>query len=253
MSPRERILSVGVDRGGWNDLLAAIRSRARSGEGGAVCFANVHMLHRASRDDRLRAALDAAFRVVPDGTPLAWWLSRTGAPQERLEGMSVFPRLLENAAAEGIPVGFFGADEATLEAVRAKARRELPGLRIVETVAPGWGDPPFPDDEASVERLRVSGARLVFVALGCPKQEIWMGLHASHLSAVSLGVGNALRTWLGWEKRPPRWVRRMGLEWFVRFAQDPVRLGPRYLLSNAWFLVQVGRSLWRRRGPNAAR
>ena len=252
MNTREQILSIGVDRGGWNDLFVAIRSRVLSGQGGSVCFANVHMLHQASRDDRVRAALDAAFRVVPDGTPLAWWLSRTGALQERLEGMSAFPRLLDLAAAEEIPVAFFGSDEATLEAVRAKARRELPALRIVEAIVPGWGAPPFPDDETSLERLRASGARLVFVALGCPKQELWMGLYASCLPAVSLGVGNALRTWVGWEKRPLPWVRRLGLEWLFRLAQDPVRLGPRYLVSNAWFLTRTvgvfGRRCRRGRG-----
>jgi N-acetylglucosaminyldiphosphoundecaprenol N-acetyl-beta-D-mannosaminyltransferase len=239
MRTRERILSVGIDRGGVDDLVASIQERIAKGPGGYVCFANVHMLQLASRDPELSQVLGRAFRVLPDGMPLARWLSRTGATQERVDGMSVFPHLLEVASRQGIPVAFFGADESTLDALRTKAAQELPGLEIVAAIAPEQGKPPFPSDPTSVRVLRESGAQLVFVALGCPKQELWMDLHCDSIPAVMLGVGNAFRTWLGWEKRPPRWVRRASLEWMYRLFQDPARLWRRYLSSNAWFLSAV--------------
>lgn len=245
MSGRERVLSVGVDRGGFGELVRAIVRRIAEGRGGYVCFANVHMLHLASRDPELARALEQAFRVLPDGMPLARWLSRRGAVQERVEGMAAFPHLLGVASRQGIPVAFFGSDETTLAALRAKARAELPELDIVATLAPELGNVPFPSDPVSLPALRDSGARLIFVALGCPKQELWMARYADTIPAVMLGVGNAFRTWLGWEKRPPRWMRRASLEWLFRLTQDPGRLWRRYLVSNAWFAVHVLRGVFR--------
>lgn len=239
MSQRDRILSVGIDRGARAELGAAILSRIHEGVGGFVCFANVHMLHLASRDADLRSALDAAFYVAPDGMPLARWLSWTGDGQERVSGMSAFPRLLDLAARENVPVAFFGDDAATLDALRAKATLESPTLRIVAALDPERGEIPFSSDPDSIRKLRESGAKLIFVALGCPKQELWMARYQDQLPAVLLGVGNAFRTWLGREKRPPLWVRRFSLEWAFRLWQDPARLWKRYLVSNAWFLWQL--------------
>lgn len=239
MSRRERILSVGIDRGGIGELVSGLLRRVGEGGDGYVCFANVHMLHLASRDPELSVALEQAFRVLPDGMPLARWLSRTGEVQERVEGMSVFPHLLEVASRQGIPVAFFGSDQTTLAALRAKAGAQLPGLDIVATIAPEQGNVPFPSDPASLRALRESGAKMIFVALGCPKQELWMARHAASVPAVMLGVGNAFRTWLGWERRPPRWVRRASLEWLFRLIQDPARLWRRYLVSNTWFLFHL--------------
>lgn len=244
MSGREMVLAVGIDRGGWDDLVAALLDRLSRGEGGYVCFANVHMLHLASRDPVLARALGRALRVLPDGMPLARWLSRTGEVQERVEGMSAFPKLLEVARRQGVPVAFVGADEATLAALHTKVADELPGLDVAASIAPEFGAVPFPSDPATIAALRGSGAKLVFVALGCPKQELWMARHSEAIPAVMLGVGNAFRTWLGWEKRPPHWVRRASLEWAFRLWQDPARLWRRYLASNLWFLGQ-----WIRRGP----
>lgn len=245
MNGRERVLSVGIDRGGFGELVRAIVRRIAEGRGGYVCFANVHMLHLASRDPELAGALERAFRVLPDGMPLARWLSRTGTRQERVEGMAAFPHLLDVASRQGIPVALFGADQATLAALRAKASVEFPELVIAAAIAPEQGDVPFPSDPASIRALRASGARLVFVALGCPKQELWMARHADTIPAVMLGVGNAFRTWLGWEKRPPRWMRRASLEWLFRLIQDPGRLWRRYLVSNAWFAGHVLRGVFR--------
>jgi N-acetylglucosaminyldiphosphoundecaprenol N-acetyl-beta-D-mannosaminyltransferase len=239
MRTREQILSVGIDRGGFEDLVSTIREKIADSKRGYVCFANVHTLYLASRDPGLSRALDTALRVLPDGMPLARWLSRTGSFQERVEGMSAFPMLLDVASREGIPVAFFGADESTLAALCTKAREQLPRLEVVASIAPEMGEIPFPSDAVSIVRLRESGAKLVFVALGCPKQERWMALHAESIPAAMVGVGNAFRTWLGWEKRPPSWVRRASMEWIFRLIQDPTRLWRRYLVSNSWFLANL--------------
>lgn len=243
MSVRDRILSVAVDRGSRDRMRSAILERAVSRAPGHVCFANVHMLHQASRRPEVAAALASSFLVAPDGMPLAVFLSRVGARQERIEGMSMFPALLADAAREGVAVALFGSDSWTLEAVRVKAALEFPGLRIVESISPTHAELPFSDDSESVRRLAASGAGLVFVALGCPKQELWMAANSASIPAVVLGIGNALRTWLGWEKRAPLWMRGLCLEWLARLAQDPGRLWRRYLVSNSWFLAKAAREI----------
>lgn len=247
VNPRDRILSVPVDRGAPDAMLASIVERSRRGIGGTVCFANVHALHLARRDPELMGALESSFLVAPDGMPLAGLHSWTGPRQERVDGMSAFPALLERAADSGIPVALFGDAPDVLAAVREKARRRFPTLRIVEAISPAMAELPFPDDADHVRRLAASGAGMVFVALGCPKQELWMSRHAGAIPAVLLGVGNAFRTWVGLERRAPVWMRRAGLEWCVRLWQDPSRLWKRYLVSNAWFLVAASAWLVSRR------
>ncbi len=253
VNPRDRVLSVPVDRGDPEAMLAAIVERSRSGVPGTVCFANVHTLHRARRDPSLLSALESSFLVAPDGMPLSWLLSWTGRQQRRFDGMSAFPALLAEAADEGHSVALFGDTPEVLAAVREKARRELPALRIVEAISPRVGALPFPDAADHARRLAASGAAMVFVALGCPKQEIWMADHADSIPAVLLGVGNALRVWVGLERRAPVWMRRIGLEWCVRLWQNPSRLWMRYLVSNAWFLVAAPVWLVARRFRRVAR
>jgi N-acetylglucosaminyldiphosphoundecaprenol N-acetyl-beta-D-mannosaminyltransferase len=259
MIQRDRILSVPVDRGSPAEMLEEIAKRAIERSAGHVCFANVHSLHQASTGAEFLSALEAAILVTPDGMPLARALSWIGPRQDRVEGMDAFPKLLELAAQRGIPVAFFGADPITLGALAAKASRELPQLKIVEAIAPERGPLPFSDDVSHVARLAKSEAGIVFVALGCPKQELWMHRHSSQIPAVLVGVGNAFRTWLGLEKRAPRWMRWLCLEWIVRLYQDPRRLWKRYLVSNSWFLfvavprLVVRRILDGRRGRAGAR
>ncbi len=252
VTPRDRILSIPVDRGAPDAMFASIVERSRRGVGETVCFANVHALHLARRDPALKDALESSFLVAPDGMPLAKLLSWTGPRQERVDGMSAFPALLERAADSGLPVALFGDAPEVLSAVVGKARRRFPTLRIVEAISPRMGDLPFPDDADHVRRLVASGAAMVFVALGCPKQELWMSRHAAAIPAVLLGVGNAFRTWVGLERRAPVWMRRAGLEWCVRLWQNPSRLWRRYLVSNAWFLVAAPAWLAKRRfrGPS---
>lgn len=244
---RDRILSIPVDRIAMAELVDEAATRARLGGAGRVCFANVHMLKTARSLPELRAALESSLFVAPDGAPVAALLSLSGPRQERVDGMGVFPRLLEAAARERLPVALYGDTPEVLAEVRAKAARELPDLGIVAAISPARGELPLPGETEHVRQLAASGARMVFVALGCPKQEIWMARHASEFPGIVFGVGNAFRTWIGMERRPPEWVRRAGMEWLSRLCQNPSRLWKRYLVSNAWFAFVAPWWLVRRR------
>jgi len=154
--------------------------------------ATVHSVMEAWDDPGFRQVLNAADLVTPDGMPLVWMLRRLGYPdQQRVYGPDLTLHVCEAAAREGVPVGFYGGVPEALETMVSKLRRLFPGL----VVAYAWS-PPFrpltPEEDAQVVREIVeSGARVLFVGLGCPKQERWMGEHRGRVPAVMLGVGAA--------------------------------------------------------------
>jgi N-acetylglucosaminyldiphosphoundecaprenol N-acetyl-beta-D-mannosaminyltransferase len=127
-----------------------------------------------------------------------------------------------------------------------KIRLDHPGLEIVLSLAPPFGADLEGDVATHSDLLRASGARLVFVALGCPRQEIWMA-GVRDVPACFLGVGNAFEIHVGRRRRAPRWARSLCLEWLFRLVQEPRRLGPRYLSTNLRFLLGLPGEIVRRR------
>jgi len=235
-----QVIGLPVTAGGMTTVCQEILRLARRGDSGQVCVANVHMLVEARRDAGLRGVLERASLVVTDGNPLVWQLRRHGFSHARqVRGPDLMIGLCEAAAAEGLPVYFYGGDQALMAALVDALRRRLPALRIAGAeAAPLLPRQPEPD-EATIERIRGSGARLVFVGLGCPKQEFWMQAHRAHLDAVLVGVGQAFGIAAGIVPEAPAWMRRSGLEWLFRLASEPRRLWRRYLVTNTLFAAYV--------------
>jgi N-acetylglucosaminyldiphosphoundecaprenol N-acetyl-beta-D-mannosaminyltransferase len=156
--------------------------------------------------------------------------------------MDIFPELLRAAELGSLKVYFFGTTNEILEKINTNARAQFPKLNVA-----GSFSPPFDksiDDESYVEMIRSSGADLVFIALGCPKQETWMAKHYQKINAVLLGVGGAFPIYAGTAKRAPLVMRNMGLEWLYRLLQEPKRLFKRYFITNTLFMYLVaGRKL----------
>jgi len=204
-----------------------------------VLVANVHMLVEAHKDKAFAQVLAAADLVTPDGMPLVWmsqWLTKKR--QDRVAGMDILLALSQKAEAQGIGVYFFGAEPATLQLMRRKLAEAFPQLNIA-----GMKTLPFCDtftpaqNDMIVQSINESGAGIVFVALGCPKQEKWMCQNRDRVNAVMIGVGGAFSVYAGLKKWAPVWVRSMGLEWLYRLCQEPKRLWKRYLITNSIFLA----------------
>lgn len=219
-------------------MLSRILSLASEGRCTRTYFANVHMVDAVSRDTRLREALEEADLVCPDGMPLVRLLQLASGPTDRSEGMSVFPLLLAAAERQDIPVALFGSTPDVLSAVSDKIRQDHPGLRVVASIAPPFGPELALEEPRHHRILRESGARLVFVALGCPRQELWIH-RVRNVPACFLGVGNALEVYAGLKKRAPPWARALSLEWLFRLCSEPRRLAPRYFSSNLRFLLRI--------------
>ena len=237
-----RVIGLPVIAGTMEAVTDAILARAGRAEGGYVCVANVHMLVTARRDPRFRPVVEQAPLVVSDSRPLVWELHRQGlAFAEQLYGPLLMVELCRKAAAEGTPVFFYGGDDEVRDALVSELVRRFPALRIAGAEAAPLLPAEPPLDPALVARIRASGARLVFSALGCPKQEFWMRRHAPELDAVLLGVGQAFNVVAGTLPDAPDWMRARGLGWLYRLAREPRRLWRRYVVTNSLFLGYLAR------------
>ncbi len=247
------LLGTRIDAISWELAAGRIVRWAQSGASRMVCLCNVHSVVSARRDPALAAALALSDLNSPDGAPLAWLMRRRGWPeQQRLSGPDLMWRLLAEAERLQLPVFFLGGTAATLERLEARALAAFPQLPLAGSLSPPFRALDDEDNERIAATVHDSGARIVLVGLGCPKQEKWMASQRGRLRAVMLGVGAAFDFHAGLVTRAPLAWQRLGLEWLYRLAQEPVRLASRYLLTNTLFLLSLPRELWRR-PPGGAR
>lgn len=232
-----RVLGSFIDAVGWDQILERIGAWAGQGKGRCVCTCNVHGVTLGRQDAALREAVNAADLAVPDGMPLAWLLrSRGFAGQERIDGPGLMWRCCRLASEQGLPVYLFGSTPGTLALLEQRLKEAFPGLEVCGACSPPFGGPEVLDAPALIEGINARSPALVFVGLGCPKQDTWMRRNRGRVNAVMLGVGAAFDFHAGVLRRAPAWMQDCGLEWAFRLAQEPGRLHRRYLFSNSSFL-----------------
>jgi len=227
--PSQSIIGFPVTALPFDSQMSLILNWAKHGLSKSVCIANVHMLVEAYQNSNFAKVLQEADLVTPDGMPLVWMLKLLGVrKQDRVAGLDVLQALCEKSTKAGVKVFFLGSQAGILNQMRERLDREFPDLQIA-------GMEPLPfrpmtpeEDEALVEMLNQSGAGIVFVSLGCPKQEIWMANHKNRVNAVMIGLGGAFPVYAGLHKRAPGFIRSAGFEWLYRLLQEPRRLWGRY-------------------------
>jgi N-acetylglucosaminyldiphosphoundecaprenol N-acetyl-beta-D-mannosaminyltransferase len=202
------------------------------------------MTMEAFDSSEFAAQVNAADLVVPDGMPVVWAMRRAGVrDQTRVYGPELMLRLCAAAAREGVPIGLYGAREQTLSALASRLSARFPGLRIAYSIAPPFRELTEDEDRAVTDEINSSGARILFVGLGCPKQERWMAAHKGRVQAVMIGVGAAFDIHAGRVPQAPPWMQRAGLEWFFRLVNEPRRLWRRYLWHNPRFVALIALQL----------
>ncbi|MEW6676747.1 MAG: WecB/TagA/CpsF family glycosyltransferase [Pseudomonadota bacterium] len=207
----------------------------------AIC--NVHVVVTANQDAAYLEIINGADMATPDGAPVAWALRRQGFnDQPRISGPDVMWALCARCAQEGLPIFCYGSTDSTLNLLAARLSVAFPTLQIAVESPPFRPLSPEEDAEA-ISRINASGAGLVFVGLGCPKQERWMAEHRHKIQAVMLGVGAAFDFHAGTVARAPAWFRNNGLEWLHRLFSEPKRLWKRYLLTNTAFVIGLTKQL----------
>lgn len=241
------VLGCPVDVIGWDQALQRVLQWAEARDSRYICHCNVHVAVTARKDERLRQVLHAADMVTADGMPVAWWLRRLGHwRQPRIDGPDMMWKLCAAAVRERLTVYLYGSSAETLDLLTRRLCAAFPGLIVAGAEAPPFADRVESLDPRAADRINASGAHIVFVGLGCPKQERWMALHRGRVRAVMLGVGAAFDYHAGKIKRAPTWLRRCGLEWAYRVVAEPRRLWRRYAVTNSLFTLYAAENLLRR-------
>ncbi len=222
----------------WMDATIA------SGGRGYVCVAAVHTVMAAQEDPELRAAVRGASFTVPDGQPLVWAMNAYGhGLGERVYGPTLMWEACARAAATGTPMYLYGGrDPEALRRLTLALRRAHPGLRLVGGMSPPHRPLTAQEEDAVAHDINASGAAVVWVGIGVPKQEKWMARMRDRLDApVLIGVGAAFDVHAGLVPQAPPRLQRAGLEWAFRLAQEPRRLWRRYLRYNPRFVAGFAR------------
>lgn len=234
------VLGASIDALSMDEACARIAEWANNGESRVVCICNAHSAVTASSNPAFRAALATADMATPDGAPVAWMLRRQGVRgQQRVSGPDLMLAYLEAAAGRGEPVYLYGSTPETLHALRSALQTRWPTLVVAGSHSPPFRTPTPAEIEADIARIHDSGARTVWVSLGCPKQELWMAARRGTLMRPMIGVGAAFDFHAGTLPRAPLWMQRHGLEWLHRLAHEPRRLWRRYLVTNTLFVLGV--------------
>jgi len=233
-----RILGMRVDSTNYGEAVDSIAQRAEAGDGAMVCVSTVHMVMEAFDDVNYRKIVNAADLVTPDGMPLVWGLRSLGiATATRVYGPALTGLLCRRAEALDIPIGFYGGDQQVLDELVQRLSARFSKLRIVFAMSPPFRELSAEEDDSITDAIEASGAKILFVGLGCPKQERWMAQHRGCLPCTLVGVGAAFDFLAGAKRQAPLWMQRSGLEWLFRLASEPRRLWRRYLIGNPRFLT----------------
>jgi N-acetylglucosaminyldiphosphoundecaprenol N-acetyl-beta-D-mannosaminyltransferase len=226
----------------------AIERWAADDVGRFVCVREVASLMVINEDPEVRGLHGEAALITPDGAPIALIGKLRGLPVERTCGPDLLDLVCRRSVATGLSHYFYGGKEGVAALLAEKLAARYPGLRVA-----GYECPPFrtlsaEEDDAVVERIRASGADVVWVGISSPKQDVWMQQHYRRLPQTLIGVGAAFDFHTGMVKRAPLWMQRAMLEWLYRLASEPRRLWRRYLVLAPRFVWKVALDSQRRWG-----
>jgi N-acetylglucosaminyldiphosphoundecaprenol N-acetyl-beta-D-mannosaminyltransferase len=196
------------------------------------------MTMEAFDSSAFQRVVNGADLVTPDGRPLVWALRSLGVKDAtQVRGTDLTTHVVERAARERVPIGLYGGTPELLQLFARTLKSRYPGTRVVCQIAPPFRPLTPEEDKRVTQEIVSSGARIVFVGIGCPKQERWMVLHKERIPAVMLGVGAAFDFHTGRVRQAPHWMQVAGLEWVFRLLMDPKRLWKRYAKHNPRFVA----------------
>ena len=244
-----RILGVNIAVTNMQDTVKLILDHLDELKGKFICLSNVHTTIMAYESIQYRNIQNAAFLALPDGSPLALVHRLRGYKEaQQVAGPDLMPALWNATQGSNISHYFYGSTQETIDALRCNLEKNYSGLQIAGMEAPPFRTLTEEEDAEAVRRINESGASILWVGLGAPKQEEWMYEHRDKVNCLMLGVGAGFDFHAGTVKRAPSWMRNHYLEWFYRLIQDPQRLWKRYVQTNGKFLLLAVRDafVWKK-------
>jgi exopolysaccharide biosynthesis WecB/TagA/CpsF family protein len=239
------LFGVGVTVTDYDDATDRIMDAARDHRSYAVSALAVHGLMEAAEDAEFRSLVNEIDLVTPDGQPVRWAMNSLyqAGLDDRVYGPDLTWRVIEAAADDGVGIYLFGSTEDACERFAEEIVRRHPKAIVADIQPDRFRDATEAEDVADIERINASGAGVVLVGRGCPRQERWVAQHRGKVNAAMLAVGAAFDYGAGTLSPPPAWMQRSGLQWLHRLSQEPGRLWRRYLITNSKFLLRFGRAL----------
>lgn len=239
-----QVLGARIHALNWEDALSTIDRWATTRSSRYVCLCNAHSVVTANGNSEFRKVINHADMALPDGAPVAWMLRREGfSSQQRLPGPELMGRYCELAVVRSRPIFLYGSRAKTLAELQNKLLVSFPGLQVLGAYSPPFRSLTPEEDAHIIKIINNSGAGVVFVGLGCPKQEFWMAEHRDRITAVMIGVGAAFDWYAGSMARAPSWMQNLGLEWLHRLISEPRRLWRRYVITNTLFIFGAAKQI----------
>jgi N-acetylglucosaminyldiphosphoundecaprenol N-acetyl-beta-D-mannosaminyltransferase len=233
------------------EAAAVIVEAARRQTPGIVACQAVHAIVLGSADESLRRKMNAFDMMTADGQPVRWAINllHRAALRDRVRGADLTAAVCRRAAAAQVPVYLYGSSPEVLAAFRANVTWRYPGLCVAGAESPPFRALTREEDDEAVRRINQSGAGILLVGLGCPKQDLFAYEHRGRIRPVQVCVGAVFDFFAGNKKTAPGWMQRCGLEWLFRLCEEPRRLWRRYLVTNSLFLAKLAAALLRRALP----
>jgi N-acetylglucosaminyldiphosphoundecaprenol N-acetyl-beta-D-mannosaminyltransferase len=238
---KHSILGILVSAVDYETTVAAVAEAALARRGMAVSAMAVHGIMTGCLDQHHKHRLNSLDFVVPDGQPVKWalrWLHRVRLP-DRVYGPQLMLEVCTKAERLKLPVFFYGSTDEILTVLTANLRKQFPGLEIAGVESSRFRCLSSQERQEVISHITDSGARVVFVALGCPRQEVWAYEFRNALSVPVIAVGGAFAVHARAVAQAPEWMQKRGLEWIFRLASEPRRLWKRYVFLNPLFLIGV--------------
>ncbi|MBT8143950.1 MAG: WecB/TagA/CpsF family glycosyltransferase [Gammaproteobacteria bacterium] len=237
---RVDILGVGVHALNMDSAVAALADAVTEGRKGYVCVTGVHGIMEAQGDEQLRQILNGSFLTTPDGMPTVWIGRSTGhKAMRRVYGPELMLQVCQASVAAGWTHYFYGGNEGVADELKQRLQQRYPGLQVVGTYTPPFRPLNESEEQALIDDVAAKRPDFFWVGLSTPKQERFMADYIDRLdTTVMLGVGAAFDIHTDRVREAPGWIQTAGLQWLHRLAQEPSRLGPRYLVNNPKFVAK---------------
>ncbi|GAB4524114.1 MAG: WecB/TagA/CpsF family glycosyltransferase [Pleurocapsa sp.] len=252
------IISTFIHSTSYEDACDRIQYWASNNLSCYIVAANVHVVMMGYWQRKYREILNRAALVTPDGMPLVWAMRLLGIKnQSRVYGPDLMLAWCDRAARLGMPIYLYGGKKSTLKRLKFNLKKQFPHLIIAGSHSPPFRSLTSTEEAEDIKRIYNSGAKVIFVGLGCPKQEYWMAKQRGKIPGVMIGVGAAFSFHSGEVSQAPRWLMKWGCEWLYRLSKEPKRLWKRYLINNPLFVTlltwQLVKSYWNNNYPSLSK
>jgi len=246
---RANVISMDTTIVGLSSAVSSIMDRVNNSRPGYICVSNVHMCMETFDSPKFKHIVNNADMVIPDGRPIYWAQKLLGNKDaQQVRGLDIMNALCEKSDKSELKIGLYGgSSEEVLQTVIAKLKLQYSNIKIAYHYSPPFRPLTAEEDANVVADINNAGVDVLFVGIGCPKQEVWMAEHRSDLNCVMLGVGAAYDFVSGSKKHAPRCLQSIGLEWLFRLCCEPSRLWKRYLIHNPRFIYYFSKQIVKRK------